>query len=128
MTLKSGYLASTSPFQLTSDNLTRLTALHDRQKADRKSGHDEYWRLTKTLRSDILDQTVTRFEEPTNVANLGVRESRVVANKTIGGDPDEEARRRDDIDRIARGEPIAERMDLQSQINHEARKLDALEV
>jgi hypothetical protein len=121
-------MTDTPPIPLTSETKTGLAALRNTKIADRKSGHDKYWRLTKLQRPDILDQTVTRYEEPTKVAVLGVVEPKVRANATTGVDPDEEARRLDDIEHIKRGEPIVERMDTQSQINHEARKLDALEV
>ena len=111
----------------TSDNLTRLTALLQTQTAAAKSTDAEYWRLTKILRPDILDQSVIRYDEPTKVAVLGVTEPKVMANRTTGGDPTEADRRKDDIERIARGEPLVERMDIELRINHEARKRAAIE-
>src|ERR1700730_11391444 len=97
---------------ITSDNLTRKTAAHATQKAAAKSCDADYWRLTKILRPDILDQTVTRREEPVKISTIGMKDA-PTANRTIGGDPTEAERRKDDIERIARGEPLVERLDIQ---------------
>jgi hypothetical protein len=118
---------TTAPIKLASPNLTRLYGELDKQTAAAKACDAEYWRLAKILRPDILDRTSVVYLEPTKVAVVGIVEPKVHRNTETGGDATEAARRADDIDRVARGEPIVETPDIQSRLNHEARKRGALE-
>jgi hypothetical protein len=122
------YLQTTAPIKLASPNLTRLYGELEKQTAAGKASDAEYRRLMKILRPDILDQTVVRYDEPTSVAVIGITEPKIHRNTETGGDPTEEGRRQDDIARIARGEPLVAVPDIQSQLNHEARKRVAIEV
>jgi hypothetical protein len=122
------YLQTTAPIKLASPNLTRLYGELEKQTAAGKASDAEYRRLMKILRPDILDQTVVRYDEPTAVAVIGVTEPKIHRNTETGGDPTEEERRADDIARIARGEPLVERPNIKSQMDHEARKRGAIEV
>jgi hypothetical protein len=122
------YLQTTAPIKLASPNLTRLYGELDKQTAAAKACDAEYWRLAKILRPDILDRTSVVYLEPTKVAVLGIVEPKVHRNTETGGDATEAARRADDINRIARGEPLVEVPDVQSRLNHEARKRGAIEV
>ncbi len=116
-----------APIHLTTANLTRITNAVDARKEDRVKYGNEYRALANLLRPDS-GPSVVRYERPAEKATLDVNWPKVVANTDTGGNPDAEAQRRDDIERVARGEPLVERPDIRTQMSNVARKAAATEV
>jgi hypothetical protein len=121
------YYQTTAQVKLTSPTLTRLYGELATQTEAGKASDTRYRKLMSILRPDI-GPSVIHHSEPATHATIDLSGPKVRANREIGGNPTEEERRKDDIARIARGEPLEERPNIQSQLDHEARTRGAIEV
>jgi hypothetical protein len=120
------YYMTEAPIQFDDPDLAHECADLNKQKAARKASGIEYRRLASILRPDT--PSVVHYEEHSDHAKIDVSGAKIVANRTIGGDPSEAQRRADDIARVADGKPLEQRLDIQGLMNHEARTSAAIEV
>jgi hypothetical protein len=118
-----------APIKLSSPTLTRITTEIETFNQEQKATTDEYRRLAKLDRPDIRDVTNTSYTQPASHATLDVSGPRVGPGKTeTPGAIDEAAQRKDDVDRVLRGESLDETPDVRTQMNRVARKAAAIEV
>jgi hypothetical protein len=121
------YYQTTAPIKLASPPLTKLYTELAMRTEEGKASDASYRRLMSILRPDI-GPSVIHYSEPATHATIDVSGPKVRDNRVIGGNPDVEAQRLDDIARVANGQPLVERPNLQSQLDHEARTRGAIEV
>jgi hypothetical protein len=121
------YYRTSAPIKLASAPLTNHYTEFAKQTEAGKASDARYRRLMSILRPEI-GPSVVHYDYTTTHATIDVSGPKVRDNRTIGGNPDAEAQRLEDIERIANGQPLVERLDTQGQMDHEARTRGAIEV